>query len=51
VTVFLGSPGKIVEGKTEPPLENVTVVVDLGQEGLISVFTDESGCYKYAMSY
>lgn len=46
VTTFLGSPGELIEGKVEPPLANVTVVVDLGGEGQVTTYTDESGYYR-----
>lgn len=46
VAPFQGSPGELIEGKVEPPLPNVTVVLDLGGDGQITTYTDESGSYK-----
>ena len=46
VTTFLGSPGELIEGKVEPSLANVTVVVDLGSEGQVTTYTDVSGYYR-----
>ena len=48
VPAFLGSPGELIEGHVEPPLPNVTVVLDLGGDGQVTTYTDESGYYRLA---
>ena len=49
VTALHGSPGILVEGVVRPPVPNVTVVVDLGDDGQVVTYTDSSGQYRYVM--
>ena len=35
-----------MEGRVEPSLPNVTVVVDLGGDGQITTYTDNTGYYR-----
>lgn len=46
VTALYGSPGILVEGVVQPPVPNVTVVVDLGEDGQVITYTDSSGQYR-----
>ena len=49
VPAFLGSPGELIEGHVEPPLPNVTVVLDLGGDGQVTTYTDKSGHYRLTL--
>lgn len=46
VSTFRGSPGELITGKVEPPLVNVTVMLDLGGDGQVTTYTDNSGYYR-----
>ena len=38
--------GEVIEGKIEPALAGVAVVLDLGEAGQITTHTDEEGKYR-----
>ena len=46
VSAFIGSPGLMVIGRIEPPLEGVTVTIQTEEEGVIAVTTNNQGQYR-----
>lgn len=47
VSAFIGSPGLMVIGRIDPPLEGVTVTIQTEEEGVIRVTTNSQGQYRY----
>ncbi len=46
VSSFLGSPGLMITGHTEPPLEGVVITVVTEEDGVMTTSTDKDGRYR-----